>query len=676
MLGPDGPFSKRPRYEHREEQIAMAEAVARALHDDTVLLCEAGTGIGKTIAYLVPAILSERRVVISTATRALQDQIVTRELPAIAEALGWSPEVAVAKGLSNYVCRRRLHELISTPDPGPARRSLTKVVRWAAHSPTGDIADLADVAEDDPVWADVTSSSDTRVGASCEFFDACFVTRMRRDLARAQIIVVNHHLFFADLALRAQAGPGAEVRAGVLPPYDCVVFDEAHRIEDVASTFFGVRISTGKLASLLRDAARAFGAGLDERTARGSLALLDAVKASGASFFTSLKRLGERTADGAVAQQRVRLAPDSLDAEQVALYRGFDDALDAVESFAEVHATTDALEVVRRRARAFRDEASEIIEPATHHVTWIETRRDGVSLGASLVDVGPVFRDLVVGRLGGVVLTSATLTTVPVVRESAVVPEDEIVRERAAPTPSGFSFVKRRLGLDEAVVVPVEEVEIGSPFDYDERALLYVPRDLPDVSHAKFLDAVAERAAALVDVVGGGAFMLTTSARAMRTLGAALARATGRDVFVQGEAPKATLLDRFRAHGNALLVATLSYWEGVDVPGDALRLVMFDKLPFAVPTDALVSARCAALAHAGLDPFLSYTVPEAAITLKQGVGRLLRTRSDRGVAAVFDNRLVTRGYGQRILERLPIVRRTESMEDVIAFWARLSAEAV
>ncbi|NUP08702.1 MAG: ATP-dependent DNA helicase [Polyangiaceae bacterium] len=641
----------------------MADAVSRALDNDSVLLCEAGTGIGKTLAYLVPAILSGRRVVISTATRALQDQITARDVPAIGAALGRMPDVAIAKGLSNYVCLRRLREARLSTDASPARKILPVVQAWVERTNTGDIAEVGGIAEDDPVWADVTSSSDTRVGSSCAHHDECFVTRMRRELQRAQIIVVNHHLFFADLALRTKAGPAAEARAGVLPPYDAVVFDEAHRIEDVASMFFGVRVSTAKIAALLRDAARAFGTSLGERDAIESLRVLEVARAASAAFFGSLRKLADRGGGG---EGRIALGPDALDADQRRAHRDLDDALDIVESFAETHAVSDAVEVVRRRARGVRDDAFAAVEPATHHVAWMETRRDHVSLGASLVDVGPVFRDLVVGRTGGVVLTSATLSTVPFSERSA---------PASAPAPvSGFSFLKRRLGLDEGLQVGLEEVELGSPFDYDSRALLYVPRDLPDTAHASFLDRAAQRAAELVAITGGGAFMLTTSMRAMRHLGASLARTTGLPVFVQGEAPKAILLERFRAHGNAVLVATLSYWEGVDVPGDALRLVMFDKLPFAVPSDALVAARCSALAEAGLDPFTSYTVPEAAITLKQGVGRLMRTRSDRGIAAVFDHRIVTRGYGYAILERLPIAQRTEEIEDVRAFWERMRTE--
>jgi ATP-dependent DNA helicase DinG len=682
-LGPDGPFASRAGYERRDEQLAMAEAVERALEDDTVLLCEAGTGVGKTLAYLVPAVLSGKRVVVSTATRALQDQIATRDLPAIARALGREPSVAIAKGLSNYVCLRRLAEARRATDLGAARRSLPVVAEWALASKTGDIAELTTVAEDDPVWADVTSSSETRVGASCAHFDECFVTRMRRELSAARIVLVNHHLFFADLALRAKAGPAAE-RAGVLPPYDAVIFDEAHRIEDVASAFFGARVSTAQIGALLRDALRAFGS-LSEHDAARAVRLAEHAQGAAAAFFSALRRLGERLrapetrlsrwrpegearglgadGDGGAAgpTARVTLGHDALSRDEEQAHRELDDALDHLESFADDHAVSDAIEVVRRRARAIRDDLAAIVEPATHHVAWMETRGDHVALSASLVDVGGVFREHVVAKAGGVVLTSATLTTVPLGGAG----------EEAGP--SGFAFLRRRLGLTQTHV-PTDELELASPFDFDERALLYVPRDLPDVSHPSFLDRVAERAAELVRMVGGGAFMLTTSVRAMRALGAALSHKTGLDVLVQGDAPKSALLSRFREHGDAVLVATLSYWEGVDVPGDALRLVMFDKLPFAVPTDALVAARSRRLAEAGLDPFAAYSVPEAAITLKQGVGRLLRTKSDRGIVAVFDHRLVTRAYGQRILERLPVKGRTEELEEVAAFWARLSSQ--
>lgn len=652
VLGPSGPLAAKESYEHRPEQLTMAAAVARALEDATVLVCEAGTGIGKTLAYLVPAILAGQRIVISTATKALQDQIVSRDLPALRAALGTLPEVAVAKGLGNYVCLRRLREArIAAAGNASLSRGLPVVERWVERSVAGDIAELEELAEDDPLWSEIVSSSDTRVGHGCAHHDACFVTRMRKGLSSAQIVIANHHLFFADLALKARAGPQGEARASVLPPYDAVIFDEAHRIEDIACTFFGARVSSAKVGALLRDADRTFGLALDEDSCLHGLRILDRCRDVASRFFQRLRRLGGERAEG-----RVRFVPEDLDRADRETYAALDDTLDVLESYADAHAVSDGMEVVRRRTRGIRDDLAAIVEPATHHVGWLETRRDQIAIGASVTDVGPLFRSLVVGRLGGVVLTSATLTTVPI---------------GGTEEAGSFSFLRKRLGLDGAIPVDVDELELGSPFDYAERALLYVPRDLPDVSEDAFLERAAERAATLVDLVGGGAFVLTTSARAMRFFGSAIARLTGRDVMVQGDGPKVALLERFRAHGHAVLVATMSYWEGVDVPGDALRLVIMDKLPFAVPTDPLVVARCAALERDGIDPFLGYTVPEAAITLKQGIGRLLRTRRDRGIVAVFDHRLTSRRYGSKILERLPLQSRTEDLDEVRRFWAEL-----
>jgi ATP-dependent DNA helicase DinG len=314
--------------------------------------------------------------------------------------------------------------------------------------------------------------------------------------------------------------------------------------------------------------------------------------------------------------------------------------------------------VVARRANELRTDLSRLVDPPTEQALWVTRKRRSVVLGAAAISVGDTLRDLVFARTGGVVLTSATLTSVPV---------PGATETEAAASP--FSFVRQRLGLDADFGASVEELEVGSPFAYDACTLLYVARDLPEPTSPEFAEAAMDRAGELVDVAEGGAFVLTTSVRALRAFGARLARSSGREVLVQGEAPKAALLARFRAHGDAVLVGTMSFWEGVDVPGRALRLVVIDKLPFAVPTDPVVSARCAALEAAGLDPFAHYSVPSAAITLKQGAGRLIRTRADRGVVAVLDRRLVTRAYGKRMLDRLPMKIRTERLDDVRAWWA-------
>lgn len=668
LLGLEGPFATKLGYRVRAAQVTMASQVEHALERGHVLLCEAGTGTGKTLAYLLPAVLSGQRVVISTATKALQDQIVRRDLPALAQALGEAPSVAIAKGLGNYLCLRRFQEVRSFGAPGaPPLRSLPLVEAWAKETETGDIAELAALPETDAVWAQITSSSETRVGSPCEHFDACFVTRMREGLGRAQIVITNHHLFFADLALKAKAGPSAVARAGVLPPYEAVIFDEAHRVEDTISTFFGTRLSSGKIDALARDAER-----LLRASGAGGEGIARALDAASERFFTGLAAAAQ---NGAESLGRQTLDPELLLGPLRGPADELDERLHDLESWLETHSTGEAVEVLRRRCEGLRADLASVLDPATHHVAWIEVKRGSVAVGVSVIDVSGIVRGLV-GRMGGVVFTSATLTSVAVAQAPARRDPDADDDAQAAPVEraTGFSFLRRRLGLEGSLTVPVHELELESPFDYATRALLYVPRDLPEVTDPEFFDYAIPRAAELIEIAGGGALVLATSRRAMEALGAGIRRETGRAVMIQGDAPKPTLLDELRERQNAVLVATMGFWEGVDVPGDALRLVIVDRLPFAVPTDPLVQARTRALSLRGVDPFSAYSVPDATITLKQGVGRLLRSEQDRGVVAILDRRLVTKSYGKRILARLPLRRQSHELEAVKAMFSPRQGE--
>jgi ATP-dependent DNA helicase DinG len=671
LLGPGGPLAHAfPGYEERAGQLDMADAVERALAEDRTLLCEAGTGTGKTLAYLVPAILSGRKVVISTATKALQEQIITQDLPLIAAHLGLEPEAALGKGLGNYLCRRRFEELRGSAgalaDAG-IRRSLPLLEEWVKDTETGDVAELTTLAEGDPIWREASSSSETRIGASCAYHETCFVTRMKRDLEQARVVVVNHHLFFADLAVKGAAEGRGFAGAGALPPYDAVIFDEAHELEGVATDFFGVRVSGARVEAMLRDADRAFVAtGLAEKTrARGEgTALTGIVREAADAFFAQLARFA------AAGEGRVTLARDAWSGALQDAYHRLDSTLEALSGYASTSSKDEAVKLTAQRATELRADAARIADPHKNQVTWVEVRQRSVSVGASPIDVGDLFRERVVERVGAVVLTSATLTTPAKDRSPG---GRETGRGPVLSARGPFAFLRGRMGLAEAVEVPVDELAVPSPFDYPSAAILYTPRDLPEANDAAFVPRASLRVAELVAITGGGAFVLCTSVRSMRAIAAELRGKIKRPPLVQGDAPKLMLLRRFRAEGDAVLCATMSFWEGVDVPGDALRLVIIDKIPFSVPTDPVVAARCRALEEAGDNPFLAYSVPEAAITLKQGFGRLIRARTDRGIVAILDRRIRTRGYGAALLSALPPARRTDRLEDVSAFWAEVTS---
>lgn len=630
LLGRSGPLAQAIEgYEHRESQLSMTELVEQTLAHRGVALIEAGTGTGKTLAYLVPALLSGQKVVISTHTRALQDQIMESDLPALEKHLGLPVKAACMKGLSNYVCRRRTAELLRSPDASEPRiaRRLPVFREWLERTEVADRAELASIPEQDPLWAAVESSSETRIGPRCRHFEECFVTRMRRRAEQAQLLVVNHHLFFADLAMRAPSG------TGILPAYDAVVFDEAHRVEDVATRFFGRQVSESALARLVGDAERALLA--VNRLDDGADRVLAGVQRTGERFFDQLP---VRTEEG-----RLELPDGLFEGDGAAAFHRFDAALEALarhfDHEAERH---DGLAQIARRATRVRNDAAQIAERTSGgQVTWFETRERSRAIGESPVDISALFREDVLLRVPSVVLTSATLTT-----------------------GGSFDFIKRRLGID----YEIDEVSLPSPFDYPSQAALYLP-ELPDPRAPNWPEAAVDEVVRLARLTSGGAFVLCTSFRMMSRL-AERCRPTlrGRPIYVQGEAPKRALLERFRADGDALLFATMSFWEGVDVPGDALRLVIVDKLPFAVPSDPLVEARCRQIEEEGDRAFIRYLVPSAALLLKQAFGRLIRARTDRGVVAVLDARLRTKGYGQVFLRSLPDATRCDTFDAVERFW--------
>jgi ATP-dependent DNA helicase DinG len=606
-----------PGWEDRPQQLEMAEAVLAALNDEHPLLVEAGTGTGKTLAYLVPAALSGKRIVISTATKTLQEQLLHKDIPLLRRIRDVS--AVVLKGVSNYVCRRRYSETGDTDDP-----DLVRISDWVGRTANGDRAELHDVPEDAPAWRLVTTTPEGRLGPKCPFFERCYVTQARRAAAKADIIIVNHHLYFVDAALRAQF-PGAQV----LPDHDAVIFDEAHALEEIATEHFGVGVSTHRMAALLRDGDRALGA----------IALLANLEARGETVFAGIRaRLGARLHDGDEARVT---APEDL-FERDAWFQ-LDAALEELHAHAAQKPGDEPAEAVARRADAFRGDLATVAEGASRrHVVWAEVRGRAVAVHASPVEVASLFQERVLPNVTSAVFTSATLTA-----------------------DHRFDYVRGRLGLDPALT---GELRLESPFDWSRQALVYLPRDLPAPDDPAFGDAADARVVELLDVTRGRAFVLTTSWRSLRRAATALRGRVPYPVLVQGERPRAALLDAFRANVGSVLLATASFWEGVDVPGEALSLVVLEKLPFAPPDDPITAARVRRLEETGQDPFQTYQLPRAALALKQGFGRLIRRGDDRGIVAVLDHRILTRSYGRTFLATLPPAPRTSALEQVRRWW--------
>ncbi len=664
ILGPRGPLADElVGYEPRPGQLAMAERVARAIDLDERLLVEAGTGTGKTLAYLVPAILSGRKVVIATGTKTLQDQIARIDLPRLEAVLPEPFTFAVMKGLANYVCLRRLGEharqlsLSVTPD-----LALARVQAFVERSLTGDRADLDGLPDDAPIWREIASTPETRLGARCAYYERCFVTGMRRRAADARVVLTNHHLFFADLALRAR-WPEAQV----LPPYEVVIFDEAHQLEEVATEFFGLHVSSQRLFALARDVARA------------SVPAISAVRT--ASIARRLQGITEALADalrdrlpaprGGMDEIRVPLPPELWSSARgdagapLARYHELDTVLEEASALFQRLAEDDpgaiavlgtappprdpgtsaALAGLARRAGALRNELAAMIDANRRdQVRWITASPRNVSLRTSPVDVAPLLARSFDAHPGPVIFTSATLST-----------------------GGSFQFVRERLGLGDAAA----EASFPSPFRYSEQALIYLATDLPDpTDERRFPAAAAARMLALCRASRGRALLLFTSFRNLRLAETHLRAAGEFPLLVQGTRPRHALLAALRDHVGSVLLATGSFWEGVDVPGEALSLVVMDRLPFAVPDDPLTAARIGRIREEGGDPFAGYQLPRAALSLKQGFGRLVRTRRDTGVVALLDGRIARRQYGAALLESLPReCRRTEELEEVERFFA-------
>jgi ATP-dependent DNA helicase DinG len=635
VFGPEGRLATTlGSYEHRPQQREMAEAVASAFDAESRVLVEAATGTGKTIAYLVPAILSGKRTIVSTATKTLQEQIFFKDLPLLRKALPIAFRGVILKGRQNYLCLWQYDAF--RQDPLFRRKEdahyWPAIEAFAESTETGDRGEIADLPDDYPTWSDLSISADACLGRDCAYYQDCFVVRARQRAAEADIIVVNHHLFFADLALRTRT------EAELLPAYEAVVFDEAHHLEATASGYFGVQVSNFRYLDLLGDAKRflvrekAMTPGLQRSIADAR----DAV----AAFFSIVQR-GVDEREGRIEAARVFDGPDA-DAIRNA-FRTLDTRM---MSLATELQTQGALgEVGRRivdRVEALGIDASLLVERLSDELVYvIEVRGRGVFLVATPVDLGPIFRDLLYKTASTQVFTSATLTT-----------------------DGHFAFYRQRMGLPASTA----ECTLEPVFDYMNQALLFVPNELPDPSDPMFVEKLAPTMRRLVQLCEGRAFLLFTSYRNMREAVRCVAPHLDQTVLVQGDRSRNALLEAFREDTHSVLFATSSFWEGVDVQGDALSLVIIDKLPFASPGDPVLKARLAHIEANGGNGFRDYQVPSAAIALKQGFGRLIRHRDDCGIIAILDGRLTRKSYGARFLRSLPRARRTQDIEVVERWW--------
>lgn len=645
IFGHDGLIAKaHPEYEHRPGQIQMAEAVIRAFEQKHHLIVEAGTGTGKTLAYLVPAIAaacgSGARVVISTGTKNLQEQLMDKDLPFLQEVLPKKFRAAVMKGRNNYACLHRIKRAESMPVLEGLEQldQFDEVARWVHETQTGDRAELSTLPENLPFWRHIDARSDTCLGQKCADFEPCFLTRMRQRATDADIIVVNHHLFFADLALRNGA------YGAVLPDYAAVILDEAHQIEDVASEYFGAQVSTYQIDDLLRDVGFLK---VESGDVERELAKISArIQRFADMFWTSFKEgrgLEGRFALVKVAQvANLRVVED--DETQVSnlrhsdSYHALDAALNRLETALDIvkDATPD-IESIVRRTRQLRFELNFIVKgDDKKFVYWIERRGRGVFLRASPIDVSGMLQDKLFEQVPTVVLTSATLSSA-----------------------GNFNFIRERLGLEDA-----EEMIAESIFDFENQAVLYLPPVMPDPRSPQWARAAAAEVIKIVNATDGRAFVLSTSLAGMNALYEHVSPELDYPCFLQGLASKGALLRKFRETPNAVLFATSSFWQGVDVRGEQLSCVIIDKLPFAVPSDPVVAARQRQIDEQGGSSFYEYSVPQAIISLKQGLGRLIRSTTDRGVLAVLDPRLRTKSYGQTFLKSLPPCRVTSNIDDL------------
>ena len=640
----------------------MAAAVARVFDRGGVLLAEAGTGTGKTLAYLVPAILSGQRVLISTGTKNLQEQIYFKDIPALRNALDVQFSATYMKGRANYLCLHRLDQVNDAAGPAAYDVFLPIVREWAAKTETGDRAELQDLPEDVGFWNDVSATADTCLGAECPRYADCFVTRMRQNAAAADVVIVNHHLLCADAAVRQNTF------GEVIPACSRAILDEAHQLEDVATQYFGFSVSNYRVEELARDVERLVAdCAVADRAAKTDLEkTLERLRDHARAFFTDLA-FGHRGQTRTKHEERARATSSSL-GEALEAASHLTGALDVLETTLTLLTTgraeaqpdrvpdarfqanhdvdgvdrSEDIAMLAARARTLRDELRFLLRASDDaYVYFVEFRGRGIFLRASPIDVATIVRELLLDKMRTTVLTSATLSI-----------------------DGDFEYVRSRLGIRDAA-----EIRLASEFDFARQAILYLPPKMPDPRADSFAVAASREVVEILKRTRGRAFVLFTSYATMREVQALAELALDYPILAQGSAPRSQLLNQFRATPHAVLFASSSFWQGVDVVGEALSCVIVDKLPFASPSDPITAARIDAVRARGGDPFAEYQVPLAILALQQGLGRLIRHRRDRGVLAVLDPRLRTKAYGRRFVAALPPAPIVHDLARVDAFFS-------
>ncbi|HSW50022.1 MAG TPA: ATP-dependent DNA helicase [Bryobacteraceae bacterium] len=623
FFSPHGPLSKwHPNFEFRPGQLEMALEVEAAFNDRRSLIVEAGTGTGKTLAYLVPSILSGHRVIVSTGTKNLQEQLFFKDIPFLQQHFDQPLRVAYMKGRNNYVCRQKVYDAEKEPIlAGLEEIADFEIIRdWEKTTETGDRAEIRTLPESSTVWPKLDARREMCTGQKCPQFERCFITRSRQQAASSDIIIVNHHLFFADLAVKE------EEYGSIIPDYAAVVFDEAHEIEDVVGQYFGVSVSNYQFSDLRRDIAS-----LARRKGFGSPDLESALQSldeRAAQFFSAFPAAEGRSP-----------FPSKVPAEA---YTDLGGALNRLTATLElVPDESDDLIPLRQRLGELAASLRFLIEDREEaYVYWIERRARGCFLQATPIDVASILSERLFSKLGAAILTSATLAVA-----------------------GSFEYTQKRLGL-----APARTLTVAGLFDFHKQALFYVPEHLPEPRNPGYTAQAAKEVRRLLEFSRGRAFALFTSYQQMQQVYDRIAFDLEFPTLLQGTGPRSALLDEFRSTPHCVLFATSSFWQGVDVPGEQLSLVIIDKLPFAVPSDPVVEARIRRIREQGGNPFYDYQIPQAALALKQGFGRLIRSRSDRGVVALLDSRIRKQSYGQVFFDSLPDYSFTTELSDVETFF--------